>query len=206
MEVDQVLVKGRRHYIVSLSRGRNDVDLLPNQHLFILHVRGNSMNQATPEPIENGDYVILREQITAESGDIVAVEIVGVDDRTTLKRFKIESGRIFLVPESADPEFRKPMYLDHIFTKLDVSIHIRGVAVAVIEAFVTFVVNDKFKTPRPHIRLKRLSHLSADLIQTARCKRINQRPRDSSRTPRSFYFSLFTLLILTSSPASTSHP
>jgi len=133
MEVDQVILEDKKYRIVSLLCGKQVVNLPCGQHHFVLHVRGNSMNQATPEPIDNGDYVILREQNTAESGDIVAVEIVGVDDRATLKRFKIESGKIFLVPESADLEFKKPMYLNHIFTKLDVDIYIRGVAVAVLK-------------------------------------------------------------------------
>ena len=107
MEVDQVILESKKYYIVSLLHDRKIVNLSPKQNFYVLHVRGNSMNQATPEPIENGDYVILRQQNTADSGDIVAAEIVGVDDRATLKRFKIDSGNIFLVPESADPEFEE---------------------------------------------------------------------------------------------------
>jgi SOS-response transcriptional repressor LexA len=133
MEIDQVILENKKFRIVSLLYNKQVVNLLPKQNFFVLHVLGNSMNQATPEPIENGDYVILRELNKAESGDIVAAEIVGVDNRVTLKRFKIESGKIFLVPESADSEFKKPMYLNHIFTKLDIGFHIRGVAVAVLK-------------------------------------------------------------------------
>jgi SOS-response transcriptional repressor LexA len=133
MEIDQVMLQNKKYYIVSLLYDVKAVNLPPEQSFYVLHVRGNSMNQATPEPIEDGDYVILRQQNTAESGDIVAVEIVGVDDRATLKRLKIDSGKIFLVPESSDPEFKKPIYLNHVFTTLDVDFYIRGVALAVLK-------------------------------------------------------------------------
>jgi SOS-response transcriptional repressor LexA len=133
MEVDEVILENKRYHIVSLFHDKKVVNLHTRQRFYILHVNGNSMNQATPEPIENGDYVILREQTTAESGDIVAAEIVGVDDRATLKRFKIDSGTFFLMPESADPEFKKPIYLDHIFTQFDDRFYIRGVAIAVLK-------------------------------------------------------------------------
>jgi SOS-response transcriptional repressor LexA len=133
MEVDQVILENKKHNIVSLLYDRQVVNLSPKENFYVLHVRGNSMNQATPEPIEDGDYVILHQQNTAASGDIVAVEIVGVDDRATLKRVKIDSSTISLMPESMDPEFKKPMYLNHVFTKLDIDFHIRGVAIAVLK-------------------------------------------------------------------------
>lgn len=94
------------------------------------------MNEAKPEKIEDGDYVLMRKQNAAENQDIVAAEITsgdGKDDRTTLKRFKVVDGKILLIPESSDPQFAKPMYVNRMFTKLDVDFHIRGVALAVFK-------------------------------------------------------------------------
>lgn len=114
------------------------------------------MNTASPEPILNGDYVLMCAQKTAESGDIVAAEIVGVDDRATLKRYKVESGKIVLLPESDDPAFQDPTSIRCEFRKPDDNFYIRGVALAV---FITkrgltitghgCLLNDKCTTSAP---------------------------------------------------------
>ncbi len=61
---------------------------------FLLRVEGDSMIDAH---ICSGDYVLVRRQDTAESGDIV---IAMLDDEATAKRFSIENGRIVLKPEN----------------------------------------------------------------------------------------------------------
>ena len=61
---------------------------------FLLKVEGDSMIDAHICP---GDYVLVKRQDTAESGDIV---IAMLDDEATAKRFSIESGRIILKPEN----------------------------------------------------------------------------------------------------------
>lgn len=63
-------------------------------NLFILHARGNSMVEAN---ISNGDLVVIRQQNTAENGEIVVAMVNG---ETTLKRFYKKSGRIILHPEN----------------------------------------------------------------------------------------------------------
>lgn len=136
MSMERVRLNDQDYRAVSLLRGERVVKIPPEQSFYILRVYGNSMNQCSPEPIEDGDYVILRKQHTAENGDIVAAEITsgaGVDDRATLKRFKIQDKTIYLIPESSDPEFQKPIYVNRSFTRLDDGFHIRGVAIAVLK-------------------------------------------------------------------------
>lgn len=65
---------------------------------FALQVRGASMTSAG---ILDGDYVIVREQPDADSGDIVAA-LVG--EEATVKRLFKEEGRIRLQPEHPDME------------------------------------------------------------------------------------------------------
>ncbi|MEG0620304.1 MAG: S24 family peptidase, partial [Raoultibacter sp.] len=62
-------------------------------------VRGDSMIEAG---INDGDYVVVKEQPYANNGEIV---VALIDDGATVKRFYKESNRIRLQPEnsSMDP-------------------------------------------------------------------------------------------------------
>jgi len=71
--------------------------------LFALRVQGESMIGAG---ILSGDVVVVRQQPTAQSGDIV---VALVDDEATVKRLRLRSGRIELHPEN--PAF-EPIILD----------------------------------------------------------------------------------------------
>ena len=62
---------------------------------FMLSVRGDSMVEAG---INDGDYVVVREQPVADNGDIV---VAIIDDGATVKRFFKEQGHIRLQPENA---------------------------------------------------------------------------------------------------------
>lgn len=72
-----------------------DVD---DQTSFILTIKGNSMINAG---IFDGDYIIVKQQNTAENGDIV-VALLG--DEATVKRFYKEKNHIRLQPENPDME------------------------------------------------------------------------------------------------------
>lgn len=61
---------------------------------FALKVKGDSMINAG---INQGDLVIIRRQPVAENGEIVAALI---DDEATIKRLKMDDGRVFLLPEN----------------------------------------------------------------------------------------------------------
>lgn len=68
--------------------------LARGEHCFALTVKGDSMIEAG---ILDGDYVIVRQQQTAESGDIV---VAMVEEEATVKRFYREGRRVRLQPEN----------------------------------------------------------------------------------------------------------
>ncbi|HWJ68238.1 MAG TPA: transcriptional repressor LexA [Nocardioides sp.] len=76
-----------------------DVFPLPRQlvgdgQLFLLEVSGESMIEAA---ICDGDYVVIRQQPTAENGEIVAAMI---DGEATVKTFQRKDGRVWLLPHN----------------------------------------------------------------------------------------------------------
>jgi SOS regulatory protein LexA len=62
--------------------------------LFLLQVRGDSMIDAA---IADGDLVVVREQPTAENGEIVAAMI---DEEATIKTYKKSGNNIWLMPQN----------------------------------------------------------------------------------------------------------
>ena len=62
--------------------------------LFLLRVAGDSMIDAA---ITDGDWVVVRQQPTADNGDIVAAMI---DGEATVKTFKRRDGHLWLLPQN----------------------------------------------------------------------------------------------------------
>lgn len=76
-----------------------DVFALPRElvgegTLFLLEVRGDSMIDAA---ICDGDYVVVRQQPTANNGDIVAALL---EDEATVKTFKQDGSQVWLLPHN----------------------------------------------------------------------------------------------------------
>jgi repressor LexA len=96
----------------------------PGSEYFLLRVRGNSMNKAkvAGEKIEDGDLVLVRQQATANDGDIV---VALIDGEATIKRFARGSGYYVLKPDSTDTKHR-PIVVDRDF-------HIQGIVVRVLK-------------------------------------------------------------------------
>lgn len=95
--------------------------LLGNGVFFALHAVGNSMINAN---IDDGDFVIVKQQNSANEGDIV-VALIG--NETTLKRYYIDrkKKKIRLHPENDE---MKDMFFDEI--------SIQGIAVKVLKDLV----------------------------------------------------------------------
>lgn len=93
-------------------------DFLGAGKFFILRANGNSMIKAG---IENGDYVIVKQQETAEIGQII---VALINDEATLKRYYIdnEKQQVRLHPEN---DKMKDMYFKNVV--------IQGIAVKVIK-------------------------------------------------------------------------
>lgn len=85
---------------------------LPDQYgssddqLFMLEIMGESMIEAG---ILNGDYVVVRQQSTANNGEIVVA--MTEEDEATVKRFYREDGHFRLQPENASME---PIIVDQV--------------------------------------------------------------------------------------------
>lgn len=69
-------------------------ELVGSGELFLLRVVGDSMVDAA---ICDGDWVVVRQQATAENGDIVAALL---DDEATVKTFKRRDGHVWLMPHN----------------------------------------------------------------------------------------------------------
>lgn len=93
-------------------------ELLGSGKHFILKAHGDSMVNAN---IEDGDLVIVRQQETAEEGQII---VALIDNETTLKRYYLDesSKQVRLHPEN---DAMEDMYFD--------SIDVQGIAIKVIK-------------------------------------------------------------------------
>jgi len=79
-------------------------EMLSGGEHFALEVKGDSMIDAG---ILDGDYVVCRQQSTANNGDIVVAGIPG--DEATIKTFTKSNGKVTLTPSNAS---MKPMVFD----------------------------------------------------------------------------------------------
>lgn len=95
---------------------RLPVSLFGRGKFFILRARGDSMTEVG---IEDGDLVLVRQQETADPGQIV---VALIDDEATLKRYYPEKHRVRLHPENRAME---DIYVD--------SCQIQGIAVQVLK-------------------------------------------------------------------------
>ena len=88
---------------ITAEQSVEDVLALPRQlvgsgKLFMLKVKGDSMIDAA---ICDGDRVVVREQHTADNGDIVAALL---DDEATVKVFRQVDGHTWLMPRNSNYE------------------------------------------------------------------------------------------------------
>jgi SOS-response transcriptional repressor LexA len=124
-EVETVTLNDKEYNFFSL-RGESTINVHGGRTYFLLEVDGDSMNMAEPIHIENGNYVLMAKQDAAESGDIVAVEIIREDTAATLKRYRFKEGKHWLERESTNTELPPHISMTKDFL-------IRGIALAVLK-------------------------------------------------------------------------
>ena len=90
----------------------------PPHRYFLLKAKGDSMNQ---KGINDGDFVLVRQQETAKNGDAV---VALIDNEATVKEFHQQDGFIILKPKSSNP-VHQPIILKENFV-------IQGVVVATL--------------------------------------------------------------------------
>lgn len=93
----------------------------PGHKYFILRAKGDSMNKAG---INDGDFVLIREQHVARPGDRV---VACINNEATIKEFRPGKNAIALMPKSTNP-CHKPIILTEDF-------QVQGVAVTTIPNF-----------------------------------------------------------------------
>jgi hypothetical protein len=133
LEINNVMIDGIPHRIVNLRAGRLiSINLASDQRYTVLRVIGDSMNE---EGIDEGDYVLLRQSGSPNSGDIVAAEIVGIDiAQATLKKYRVtrldaQGNKLEIVLE---PHSRNPKHEPRTFSGQK-GFFIRGIALAVFK-------------------------------------------------------------------------
>jgi len=96
----------------------------PGFKYFLLRVRGTSMNRAEVGgiKIEDGSIVLVRQQDSAENGEIV---VALINDEATVKIFERKNSMVILRPKSSD------LHMPIVLTK---NCFIQGVAVGVLPA------------------------------------------------------------------------
>ena len=77
----------------------------PGHEYFLLRADGDSMDQAE---INDGDYVLVKQQLDAESGDYV---VALIDNESTVKELQKKQGFVSFLPRSSNPN-HKPIILD----------------------------------------------------------------------------------------------
>ena len=94
----------------------------PGSKYFLLRVVGTSMNEAKigGVKIEDGSIVLVRQQESADDGDVV---VALINDAATVKILERKNGMVILRPKSSDP---------HMPIVLTDNCVIQGVAVAVL--------------------------------------------------------------------------
>lgn len=80
----------------------------PPYRYFLLKASGDSMNE---KGINDGDLVLVRQQSTAENGDII---VALIDDEAAIKEFHISDKTIVLKPRSTNKQ-HKPIVLTRDF-------------------------------------------------------------------------------------------
>jgi len=68
----------------------------PNNTYFLLQAKGDSMNE---KGINNGDLILVKQQHSAENGDLV---VALIDDEATIKELRVNDDNVLLIPRSSN--------------------------------------------------------------------------------------------------------
>lgn len=80
-------------------------DFTDGMEYFALRVKGDSMNAAG---INEGDYIVVRQQDIVDNGEIAVVLVNG--DDATVKRFSRDGDTVVLTPQSYNPAHQPQIY------------------------------------------------------------------------------------------------
>jgi SOS-response transcriptional repressor LexA len=132
--VMEVFIKDEPYNVYSIHRNAQQLNTIvidPAGHYHTVRVNGKSMNNASPVPIENDDYILVRVQNNAKDNDIVVATLNGPSPLATVKRLGFTGGRITLRPESNEPAIQNDPDYDRAYSIHE--IRINGVVEAVFK-------------------------------------------------------------------------
>jgi repressor LexA len=90
----------------------------PGSKYFLLRAKGDSMNEAG---INDQDFILVRQQNTAENGQAV---VALIDDQATVKEFNRNGGYVTLTPRSSNKKHQPIIVTDEL--------RVQGVVIATI--------------------------------------------------------------------------
>jgi hypothetical protein len=123
--MDEFLIGGESFRLVNLRSSPGVTQLVSSKTYYILKVKGDSMDKALIDP---DDYVLLRQQSSADPYDIVAAEVVHIDTEATLKLFVHTPNGVELQPRSKNPKHKRIPVSHH-----PGGFHIRGIVLGVFK-------------------------------------------------------------------------
>jgi SOS-response transcriptional repressor LexA len=131
LESHRFWIDGKSYALKNLRGSRRRANLGSGKSI-VLRVNGDSMDQSG---IEDGNYVLLRAQDSADNGDIVAAVINGVDELATLKRYEVRGKKVVLKPESANAQYQEHAFdAPSLDDQDDVQpFYIAGIVIAVLK-------------------------------------------------------------------------
>lgn len=80
----------------------------PSDKYFLLQAKGDSMNE---KGINDGDLVLVKQQSSAENGDLV---VALIDDEATIKELRVNNDNVLLIPRSSNKK-HTPIILSRDF-------------------------------------------------------------------------------------------
>jgi hypothetical protein len=104
VEMLQCQINGVVHYVVNLRGTESTIKISWGKNYGVIKINGDSMNA---RGIDDGDYVLLHFQKDANSGDIVAAQIMREESEATLKLFLKRENEIILRFCSHSPMHKK---------------------------------------------------------------------------------------------------
>jgi len=93
----------------------------PGFKYFLLRAEGDSMDEAG---INDGDIVLVRQQTTAENGDLV---VALIDDEATIKEFRRNKNIVILKPKSSNKSHQPIILTDNL--------QVQGIVITTISDF-----------------------------------------------------------------------
>ncbi len=100
-KADEFSIAGKKYSLYNLRGANRSLALQPTSTYYVARVNEESMDLVGIEP---GDYVLLRDQDTADVCDIIAAQMPDGQPQGGLKYFSRQKDKLILTPQSSNPD------------------------------------------------------------------------------------------------------